>query len=331
MDNAQMLQAIINIKSKTDKKTQELINTCVEMGEDCPFLPMVYEKLTTIIEEEEKLKLIKKKEAQDRRDSWDEKFKEFKSYDTSDTVQLAHASTLDYWGMERKELIEKREVNGKMKNFKVKVIVIDEDLAKGLSLHLHNLKDKHDEDFDKKLEACKKKKVGGKRMRKEASANDEKWVCNEDKRDELLQKYKKGKGYYVEEDEGIIYEKYDKRYLAGATDPRDKSKKLEKDLVKYRLTTCVRSTPFYYPEDSGMCKGAVQWSEGKGKNTSKFTNRVNINNDPMVQCSQKATTDGWCDKCSKKKNPINFYTGQYKKDDLGTMIEYWKDVNIIEL
>ena len=67
MDNAQMLQAIINIKSKTDKKTQELIERCEDEGDDCPFLPMVYEKLTTIIEEEEKLKLIKKKEALDQK------------------------------------------------------------------------------------------------------------------------------------------------------------------------------------------------------------------------------------------------------------------------
>ena len=212
---------------------------------------------------------------------------------------------------------------GKKVDISADYVAIPRGLAGGLINYLDGLKKIQDEDFKAKLKKTTKKKSGT-RTRKEKSDDDEVWICNESKRAELESAYEGEKGYFAEEDKGIVYEKYDKRYPAGSTDPRDKADTLAKDLVKVRLTNCIRTTPFVYPEDSGMCAGGVQWSEGKGKDTSKFTNRKGINNDPIVQCSRKATDGFYCAKCEEKSTDkrINIYTDSSKKSS-ETYYEIW--------
>ena len=339
MNNAQMLSALTALKDKVDPKTKEMIEKCESMGEDCPFIPMVYEQQATIIKEVEDAKAQEEKNAELKLESWTKVLDGFKgneyAYDALPDEQVGEGVDLGY-GITAYGLLAYKNFIPDSKPKKKKMyecdskITIPADLAFGLIAYLNNLKADHDEKFDANLKKkSKTKKASGTRTRKEKSDDDDVWICNESSRDALKQKYediKEGKeiGYFAKMDDGIVYEKYDKRYPAGSTDPRDKSKTLGKDLIKMRLTACIRTTPFSYPQGSGMCAGGVQWSEGKGKNTSKFTNFKGINNDPIVQCSLKVVGDSlYCDKCAKKGDRvIKFYEDSHPKGS-DTYFDIW--------
>tara|TARA_R100000654_G_scaffold6346_3_gene16726 strand:+ start:7474 stop:8559 length:1086 start_codon:yes stop_codon:yes gene_type:complete len=348
MTTEQMLSTLVSIKDKQDAPTQQLITQCEEGGEAMAgFVSVLYENLATSIKAEldakEKAEALKKQ----KEDSWLKVVEDFKE-DNRDPSEETHKHYCELLGIKVRNQGEKADdevfdpiyylappKEGKTMRKKVRFdgdfYTISAQTLYGLINHFKDLKEKHDADFDKKVEASKKKKKssgGGARVRKERSDDDEVWVVNANKKDELVAKYDKIEsgeitGYFMKEDKGIVYEKYDKRYPSGSKDPRDTSKTLENDLVKYRLTACIRTTPFSYPQDSGMCQGAVQWTEGKGKDTSKWTNRVGINNDPMVQCSQKATDGLYCAKCAKKSKKFNLFTDTFKKssEKLVEMIE----------
>ena len=346
--HAQMLSTLISIKDKVDANTATLISQLEEDSDGKEVLIQVlYDANATSIKAE--LAEAEKKEAleKQKKDSWMKVVEDFKE-DTRDPSEETFRHYCELLGVKVRNQGEKAEdedfdpiyylappVEGKKMRKKMRFdgdfYTISAQTLYGLVNHFKDLKEKHDADFDKKVEASKKKKKssgGGARVRKERSDDDEVWVVNADKKDELVAKYDKIEsgeitGYFMKEDKGIVYQKYDKRYPSGSKDPREPSKTLENDLVKYRLTACIRTTPFSYPQDSGMCQGAVQWTEGKGKDTSKWTNRVGINNDPMVQCSQKATDGLYCAKCAKKSKKFNLFTDTFKKssEKLVEMIE----------
>ena len=353
-NNSNMLKALIAIKEKVSQNEQDLITKCEEEGVDFPWIPMLYNQLNTTIKAEADAKEKVEKVAEAMKVSWETEMEKFKNqFGEGETLTLKDYQSIGIKvrnkGVNVKDEVFDPiyylapEVESKKLRKKVRmegdVLIIDAKMAGGLFKYLNSLKKKHDEDFKKKNSKTKagKKKSSGTRERKEITDADEKWIVNEKERDTLIAKYDKIKdkeveGYYAKEDYGIVYEKYDKRYNAGDKDPRVKDGTiLTEDLLKYRLTACIRTTPFISGADSGKCKGAVQWSEGKGKDTSIFTNRVGIQNDPMVQCSQDATIDGWCAKCSAKADSkkFNIFTDKFKKKNKNTIAGYWEDVEVV--
>ena len=51
----------------------------------------------------------------------------------------------------------------------------------------------------------------------------------------------------------------------------------------------------------------------------------------MVQCSQDATIDGWCEKCSNKGEgkKFNIFTDKFKKKNKETIAGYWEGVEVV--
>lgn len=349
-NNSNMLKALIAIKEKVSQSEQDLITKCEDEGEDCMWIPMLYNQLNTTIKAEADAKEKAEKVAEAMKVSWETEMEKFKNqFGEGETLTLKDYQSIGIKVYPNLLYYKEETVVGKdgeektrkkrMSILGEKHLVIDSEMAGGLFKYIESLKKKHDEDFKKKNSKTKagKKKSSGTRERKEITDDDEKWIVNEKEKDTLIAKYDKIKdkeveGYYAKEDYGIVYEKYDKRYNAGDKDPRVKDGTiLKEDLLKYRLTACIRTTPFISGADSGKCKGAVQWSEGKGKDTSIFTNRVGIQNDPMVQCSQDATIDGWCEKCSNKGEgkKFNIFTDKFKKKNKETIAGYWEGVEVV--
>ena len=152
------------------------------------------------------------------------------------------------------------------------------------------------------------------RKRRSASDSIEEWVINTE--DDARKQY--AFGMYASKydlERKSIYKEQMKIFHAGETDPRDKSKTLEKDLVKYQYKAVVRTDPIFDCDDAKRCIGAVAWKAGRYG--SEWASYQGFKGSVMSQCSKvRAAGSDYCAGCKSKG--MNFFDeGQkYKKANI---------------
>lgn len=115
-------------------------------------------------------------------------------------------------------------------------------------------------------------------------------------------------------------------YKAGATDPRDDTRTLDKDLVKYQYKAVTRSDNIQDEEDSNRCRGAVTFKAARYG--SAYAAKKNFKGAVMAQCSATGK-DGYCAKCAVKKVDYFNTDNKYKKADI-SWSQAWVDEGVFQ-
>jgi hypothetical protein len=164
------------------------------------------------------------------------------------------------------------------------------------------------------------KKSGGKKRRSSGDEVEE-WVLNTE--DDARAQYKSGM-YASKYDlqQKAIYKEQMKVWNKGTTDPRDKSKTLEKDLVKFQYKAVVRTDPIADAE-ADRCCGAVAWKAGRYG--SEWASKKGFKGSVMSQCSKQVKGGGFCAGCKGKG--IDFFAddSKYKKSGISYSMGYSGD------
>tara|TARA_R110002096_G_scaffold54433_1_gene140362 strand:- start:41 stop:1012 length:972 start_codon:yes stop_codon:yes gene_type:complete len=172
-----------------------------------------------------------------------------------------------------------------------------------------------------------KKKTSGGARRKAGEADE--WVINTVEKAQA--QYKTGVwASKADIEQKTTFKEQMKTYGVGDADPRDASRTLDKDLVKYQYKAIIRADNIQDEEDSTTrCRGAVSFKAARYG--SAYATNKGFKGGVMAQCSATGNTGGggYCVKCAVKKTDYFNTENKYKKADI-SWCEAWVDEGIFQ-